>query len=125
MHTIEFSQAIASSAPRGNLNFIVSRLPFAPPFDCIVSGEEVAHGKPAPDICLAAAKCLERDPLKCVVFEDAPAGIAAGKAAGCRVIAIAAAFPRDQLAQADLVVTSFNEVLWSEDRWAGFILSGT
>lgn len=57
-------------------------------FDVIVTGEEVEHGKPAPDIYLCAAEELGVNPEKCLVIEDALSGIAAGKAAGMRVAAI-------------------------------------
>lgn len=116
-----FVQAIASSAPRPNIDF-VNRLPFASAFECIISAEEIQHGKPAPDIFLAAARGLDVNAKDSVVLEDAPAGVAAGKAAGAKVIAIAAAFDRELLTRADLVVASFEKVLWSGDKWKAFIL---
>ncbi len=57
-------------------------------FDCVATACEVASGKPAPDIYLKVAKNLSVDPADCVVFEDVPAGIQAGKAAGMTVIAV-------------------------------------
>jgi HAD superfamily hydrolase (TIGR01509 family) len=119
-----FTQAIASSAPRRNLDFITARLPNADCFECVVSAEEVRHGKPAPDIFNATLECLRRGAGGTVVFEDAPAGIEAAKAAGCRAIAITAAFSPEQLAAADLVVTSFAEVLWPGNRWLEFLAGG-
>jgi sugar-phosphatase len=56
-----------------------------------------------------------------VVTEDAPAGVEAGKAAGSRVIAIAATFPAESLSAADLVVRSFAEVLWPAEQWERFL----
>ena len=53
-------------------------------FDAVVTACEVAHGKPEPDIYLEVAKRLGVQPENCLVFEDIPAGIMAGKAAGCR-----------------------------------------
>ena len=52
-------------------------------FDAVVTGEQVVKGKPAPDIFLLAAERLGLPPSECVVFEDAPSGILAAKAAGC------------------------------------------
>ncbi|MDE6943894.1 MAG: HAD family phosphatase [Lachnospiraceae bacterium] len=57
-------------------------------FSCIVTGCDVAKGKPAPDIYLAAAKHLKVDPAHCLVFEDIVHGIQAGKTAGMKVCAV-------------------------------------
>lgn len=57
-------------------------------FDEVVTADDVKEGKPAPDIFLRAAKLLGVDPAKCLVLEDAPAGIMAAQAAGMMVIAI-------------------------------------
>jgi sugar-phosphatase len=89
-------------------------------FEAIVSGEEVARGKPAPDVFLRAAEHLGLAPARAVVLEDAPAGVAAGRAAGARVIAIASTFPAARLGEADLVVSSFTEILWPLERWERF-----
>ncbi len=116
-------QAIASSAPPRNIETMARLLgsSIGDIFEAVVSGEEVVHGKPAPDIFLRAAERLGLPPRRCVVLEDAPAGVAAGKAAGSRVVAIAAAFPADSLVAADRVVSSFLEILWSEREWEGFL----
>ncbi len=114
-------QAIASSAPPGNISVIMSLLPINEAFAAVISSEGLPHGKPAPDIMLKAAAELGVSPASAIVLEDAPAGVQAGKSAGCKVIAIEAAFPRETLASADLVVTSFGEVLWPESRWRDFL----
>jgi mannitol-1-/sugar-/sorbitol-6-phosphatase len=64
----------------------------------IVSGESVKHGKPDPEGYLRGAQLLGRKPQDCVVLEDAPAGIAAGIAAGMRVIGVASTYDRARLA---------------------------
>jgi beta-phosphoglucomutase len=114
-------QAIASSAPPRNITQILQAIGLADQFTAVVSSEEVKHGKPAPDIFLRAADVLTFPPTACVVFEDAPAGVQAGKAAGCRVVAIAAAFTVEALSGADLVVSSFAEMLWTEGKWMEFL----
>jgi sugar-phosphatase len=81
----------------------------------------VVHGKPAPDIMLRAAQRLGLSPRCCTVLEDAPAGIAAGKAAGCRTVAILSTFGREHLQAADVIVESFHEVLWPPERWRAFV----
>lgn len=82
-------------------------------FDAVVTGAEVpaGRGKPAPDIFIEAARRLGADPRKCVVFEDAPSGVRAGKAAGALVVAVPdwhfAAVNGDKFHEADLVVPDF------------------
>jgi HAD superfamily hydrolase (TIGR01509 family) len=80
--------AIASSTVRELIesNLKISNL--AQYFDQIVSGEDVEHGKPEPDIFLAAAKALEYSPEECYVFEDSENGVRAGHRAGCYVVMI-------------------------------------
>jgi len=97
---------IASSTPVANLNMLLQKTEVGHYFQEFVSGEQVAHGKPAPDVFLAAAAQLGKEPRNCIVFEDAPVGIAAGKAAGCFVVALATTHPADQLKGYDLLVSS-------------------
>jgi pseudouridine-5'-monophosphatase len=76
-------------------------------FDVVVLGDDaaVARGKPAPDIFLVAAERLGARPQRCVVVEDAPAGLAAAHAAGMQVIAVPdPGMDRARFAEADLVV---------------------
>ena len=57
-------------------------------FDAVVSGQEVAHGKPAPDIFLRAAELIGCAPEDCFVFEDSISGCRAGIAAGCATVMV-------------------------------------
>lgn len=70
----------------------------------LVNGQDVADGKPAPDPYLLAAKRMGVEPVECVVIEDAPAGIEAGKSAGAHVVALTTTHRPDQLRTADQVV---------------------
>ena len=82
-------------------------------FTATVSSEEVARGKPAPDVYLEAARRLGVDPERCVAVEDSHSGIRSAKSAGMRVIAIPnRSFPPDPdaLAAADLVLDSIDEL---------------
>ena len=88
LHAAGYRQALGSSAPPANLEAIISLLGLASFLDAIVSGEQVAHGKPAPDIFLAAAERLGIPPAHCLVIEDAPAGVAAAHAGGMRCLAV-------------------------------------
>jgi sugar-phosphatase len=69
----------------------------------LVTADDVTRGKPDPEPYLLAARELGVDPAHCVVFEDAPAGLAAGRAAGMRTVALATTHPAREL-DADLVV---------------------
>jgi HAD superfamily hydrolase (TIGR01509 family) len=80
--------ALASSSSRRLIDAVVARFGIGPRFGAIVSGEDVAHTKPAPDIFLKAAEALGIDPPDCVVLEDSFAGVTAGRAAGMQVIAV-------------------------------------
>jgi mannitol-1-/sugar-/sorbitol-6-phosphatase len=76
--------------------------------DVLVSADAVTHGKPHPEAFLLAARRLGVAPGDCVVLEDAPAGIAAGRAAGCYVIALRTTHADEELADADAIVDDLN-----------------
>lgn len=124
LHALGTRQAIASSAPPLNIALMVRLLGVGDYLDAVVSAEDVERPKPAPDLVLRAAERLGLATTRIVVLEDAPAGVAGGKAAGARVIAIAAAFPSESLTAADLVVRSFVDVLWNAAQWEDFLASG-
>ena len=81
-------------------------------FDADVSGRDFAHGKPDPEMFLAAAEALGVEPHDAIVLEDALAGVQAAKAGGMAAIGIARAYDADLLASAgpDIVVTSLDDV---------------
>lgn len=79
-------------------------------FSAIVSVQDVARGKPAPDIFLHAAELLGAAPQECCVIEDSAAGVEAGLAAGMHVIAITNSLPKNRLARAHQVVSSYREI---------------
>lgn len=83
-----FRMAVASSSPREQIIANLRNANIIRFFDEIVSGREVAHGKPEPDIFLLAAEKIGCKPEACYVFEDSENGIKAGYAAGCVTIMI-------------------------------------
>lgn len=103
--------AVASSADlikvRANLETIGLPIKF---WDTVITGEDVTHKKPAPDIFLAAAARIGVPPEACVVVEDAVNGVQAAKSAGMRCVAVATSFSEDQLRQADVVRPSIAQV---------------
>jgi beta-phosphoglucomutase len=94
--------ALASSADRrkmeGSLKEI--KLPLTI-FDAVITAEDVAHKKPAPDIFLTASERLCLEACQCLVIEDAVSGVAAAKAAGARCLALTTTFSREELYKAD------------------------
>ena len=101
--------ALASSSNRELIDLALELMGVAQDFAATVSSEEVARGKPAPDVYLEAARRLAVDPKAAAAVEDSHNGIRSAKAAGMRVVAIPNRhFPPDEeaLAQADVVLDS-------------------
>ncbi len=98
-------QAIASAAPRANVDAIVRALGIAHYFGAITSSEDVTRGKPDPQVYLIAAQRLGVPPARCVVIEDAPAGVEGARRAGMRCIGVTSTHPH---LDADLVVAALS-----------------
>ena len=79
--------------------------------EVLVSVDSVSRGKPDPEPYLVAAQQLGVPPDRCTVFEDAPAGVAAGKAAGMCVVALTTTVGAEDLAGADRIVANLAEYL--------------
>jgi beta-phosphoglucomutase len=107
LHADGWKQAVASSAPPDNIETLVEVLDLGAVFQAFASGEEVPNGKPAPDVFLHAAAKLGVPPSRCIVVEDAPAGVEAGRRAGMRTIGLASLHAT---LDADLVVTSLEDL---------------
>lgn len=105
-----FKMALASSAPPENISLITRSLGIERLFHAIISGHEVPRGKPAPDVFLLAAERLGIEPARCIVVEDAVAGVQAAKRAGMSCLAVTNTHTRDRLLEADLVVDSLADV---------------
>jgi HAD superfamily hydrolase (TIGR01509 family) len=104
---------LASSSNRELIDLTLDLLGVHDLFAATVSSEEVARGKPAPDVYLEAARRLDVDPSNAAAVEDSANGILAAKAAGMRVLAIPnSQFPPDDdaLAQADVVLAGLDEL---------------
>ena len=103
--------AVASSADPTKVMINLDEIGIPPgTFHTIVSGLDIEHKKPAPDIFLKAAENLGVLPEECLVIEDAISGVAAGKAAGAKVLALTTSFPADALSEADWIAGSLPEV---------------
>ncbi|HKG10897.1 MAG TPA: HAD family phosphatase, partial [Gaiellaceae bacterium] len=105
--------AVASSSNRVLIDLVLELSGLAPSFRATVSSEEVARGKPAPDVYLEAARRLGVEPTHAAAVEDSSAGIRSASAAGMRVVAIPnRSFPPgdEPLALADVVLESLAEL---------------
>lgn len=109
-----FRQAIGSSAPLANVAMILRLTESAGYFDALSTSEDAPRGKPDPQVFQVAAAKLQVQPGDCVVFEDAPAGVQAAKAAGMPAIGVrfVGHHSAETLRQAgaDQVVDSFEDV---------------
>jgi sugar-phosphatase len=93
-HAVDFCRdrgmrlAVASSSPRGLIDAALGHVELADRFEVVHSAEDEVMGKPDPAIFRTTAELLEVTPAQCVVFEDAPAGVQAAKAAGMVCVAV-------------------------------------
>lgn len=90
--------------------------------EVVVTSDDVSSGKPAPDGYRLGAQRLGVDPTSCVVFEDAPPGIAAGLAAGARVVALRTTHPNADFAGATAVIPDFSTLRVRPDQ-SGFVVT--
>jgi beta-phosphoglucomutase family hydrolase len=102
-------QAIASSAPPKNIQVLVKELRIGDFFDAFVSGYDIP-GKPDPAVFLKAAHQLNVQPERCVVIEDAVAGVAGARNAGMKCIAVTTTNTVEALSKADLILESLEDL---------------
>ena len=105
-----FKLAIGSSAPSENISLCLERLARGERFGAVVTGQDVKHGKPDPQVFQLAASRLGVAPEHCVVVEDAVHGIEAANRAGMTSVALTGTSTRDELASADLIVDSLRDL---------------
>jgi HAD superfamily hydrolase (TIGR01509 family) len=103
---------LATSSNRPLIETVLDAAGLRPFFKATVSSEEVAHGKPAPDVYVEAVRRLGVDPARCAAIEDSHNGIRSARAAGMRVIAIPNPHfpPGEALREADAVAKSLDEL---------------
>lgn len=106
LHEEGWKQVIASSAPRLNVETMLRVLHLDRFFDAIAAAEDVTRGKPDPQIFLEAARRVATPPARCIVVEDAAAGIEAARAAGMRSIGVS----RTAKLNADVFVESLADL---------------
>ncbi len=103
----ETPKAIATNAEPPNVEFVLHEAGLKRFFRAVVDGHQVPNPKPHPDVYLRAAELLGIPPAHCVVFEDSHGGVAAGVAAGMRVIGITTTYA--ELPGTSLLARDFND----------------
>ncbi len=102
--------AVGSSGPIENIELCLAKMGIRRHFDIVITGNDVTCGKPDPQVFLLAAQGLDIAPERCVVVEDAVAGVEAAKRASMAAVALTSSHPRESFPHADLVVESLGEL---------------
>lgn len=103
---------LGTSAERMNADLVLSSYGIADCFKAIVSGEDVTHAKPHPEVFLKCCERLGFPPHECVVFEDSTHGLKAGRAAGCLVIGLATTHSVEEIGPlCEMAVPDFRSLL--------------
>ena len=110
LHEANCLLGIGSSGPPENVQVVIDRLDRAERFGAVISRVDVQRGKPDPEVFLLGAQRLNVNPGRCIVIEDAAAGIVAANAAGMASIGLTGTTTRQRLAAANLVVDSLREL---------------
>ncbi|MCK5342474.1 MAG: HAD family phosphatase [Candidatus Heimdallarchaeota archaeon] len=102
--------AVASSGSHEKIRFSLGKVDLLDVFDEIISGDDVQHGKPAPDLFLKSIAMVQAHPSECVIVEDSVMGVTAAKKSGAYTVGLVGTFPRRQLTEADLVIDHFHSL---------------
>jgi HAD superfamily hydrolase (TIGR01509 family) len=107
--------AVASSAPRANIDTLLSETKLEDFFPTVLHENSIQYGKPEPDVFVKAAQDLELSPKRCIVFEDSLPGLEAGRRAGCKVIGVATTHEKNEIeGSADYIIRNFEELTLGE-----------
>lgn len=121
LHARGLPAAVATSAPADNVTHTLGELGLLARLPHVMRSDQVARGKPHPDVFLAAAALIGVPPGECVAFEDAPIGILAARSAGMTCVAVTTTFDASQFvfhgSAPDAAVADFNEFLSGPGAW--------
>jgi len=105
-----FKTAVATSAPRANLDLIVDTLDIRNGMDSLLSCEDVAQYKPHPEVYLKTAQNTGIPPARCLVFEDSFSGVTAALNAGMKVVGVLSSHTKDQLPPCSRYIRDYSEI---------------
>lgn len=107
---------IATSGIPVNIDFMFDHIPIRKFFSAVINSGHITHGKPHPEIFLKTAAAMHISPGSCLVFEDAAVGVKAAKAAGINVVALTTTQTEAELAESDLIIKNFSDLIPSENK---------
>jgi HAD superfamily hydrolase (TIGR01509 family) len=105
-----FKTAVATSAPRANLDLIISTLQIKDKMDSMMSSEDVTFHKPNPEVYLKSAERVGVSASDCVVFEDSFSGVTAGLNAGMKVVGVLSTHTKEELPPCDFYINDYSEL---------------
>lgn len=110
LDTQKIPRAIATSAPRANVDFTLLHTRIERFFSIILDDSFVSRGKPDPEIYLKSTAAVGLNPAQCVVFEDSLSGVLAGKRAGCKVVGVMTTHTSEELTETDFNIDNFEDL---------------
>ena len=110
LEDMNITRAIATSAPRANVDFTLQETHMGKFFTTILDDSYVVNGKPDPEIYLKTAAAINYKPGDCVVIEDSLSGVISAKAAGTSVIGITTTHTREELSDTNLIIDNFTQL---------------
>lgn len=104
------TRAVATSAPKSNVDFILKKTRTAQYFETIITGDSIENSKPHPEIYLKTVEDIDSIPEKCIVIEDSLSGVVAARKAGCKVVGITTTHSNQELASTDWIINDFDKI---------------
>jgi HAD superfamily hydrolase (TIGR01509 family) len=111
LKTESFLTAVATSAPRANLDLIIGTLGLGSQMQSQLASEDVSKHKPDPEVYLKSAANLGVDPANCLVFEDSFSGASAGINAGMKVVGVLSSHTIEELPPCDLYIENYEKLV--------------
>jgi len=105
-----FKTAVATSAPRANLDLIINALKIEDKMDSMMASQDVQQHKPNPEVYLKSAERVGVSPSNCVVFEDSFSGVTAALNAGMKVVGVLSSHTKEQLPPCNFYINDYSEV---------------
>ncbi len=110
LKTKNIPRAIATSAPRMNVDFVFENTSIGQYFGLVLDDSHIKRGKPDPEAYLKASELLGFDPGECVVFEDSLSGIESARNAGCKLAAVGTTHDEHEFGKVDLFIRDFTNL---------------